>query len=145
MKIKAERNHQPPVQIRIPEPRYCCDGEDCPSPGHVHRAEELHYHDKTLVPGFFCQTCLPKPLMFENPDIAPEPRSLAEITAAQQRKPGDPIHGKNGATPEEMKRKEATLDELLEVAEKAAGPESFLKGVRKMARRAREHRKEGAV
>lgn len=134
MKTKPERAHtnphQPAGQIRLPEPRYACDGEDCPAPGHVHQAGELSYHNLTIIPGFFCRTCLPKPLMFENPGDAPEHRTLEEMLAERN---GDP-----GTGPEEKGPGAVALEDLLELAERAHGPESLLKGMRKLARRARE-------
>ena len=133
-RTEGERNGQNPA-LHLPEPRYECAGDYCPKPGYSHRASELQYHDLTIVPGFFCGTCLPKPLIPET-GTAPQPRTLERVlrenqTAGRERE--------NQENPESRNRGKntqpaSTVEDILQAALDAHGPESFLRLLRETAR-----------
>lgn len=63
--------------IRLPEARYQCAGEYCPSPGYAHRSDLLYLDTNVAGPGFFCPVCRPKPMMSD----VDQPPTLAEYLA----------------------------------------------------------------
>ena len=135
-RTEGERNGQHPAALHLPEPRYECAGDYCPRPGHTHRASELQYHDLTIVPGFFCETCRPRPLI-PAPEDAPQPRTLERVlresqTAGRERESQENPESRNRG---KNTQPAPTVGDILQAALDAHGPESFLKLLRETARR----------